>query len=146
MSANPRGSRFLRWDEAGGAVWEYSTVLKADLERGLAWLTPTDRELVLAAHESGNPTAKLYTQRPSARNARLRVSVDRILDQLTRIMNGGEDVATNVSVNGTQQTEELERLHQAIARKLAHLPPGWETVVVKREARTPGEFAIKVQY
>ena len=128
----------------GGAVWEYTVTLKADLEHALSQLDPLSRDLLLAAHTSGHPTARLYGQRVSAKNAELRLTVGGLIDRLTAILNGKEgDMPAKPSTNGTQQTEELERLHQAIARKLAHLPPGWETVVVKR---TPGEFAVKVQY
>ena len=40
--------------------------------------------------------------------------------------------ATKISNSGTAQQEELERLQQAIVRKLLALPPGWEQVVVKK--------------
>ena len=53
----------------GGAPWEYVTTLKCDLERGLEALDPIGRELLLSAHTSGHPTARLYGQRVSARNA-----------------------------------------------------------------------------
>ena len=103
--------------------------------------------MLLAAYTSGHPTARLYSQRVSARNAELRLTVGSLIDRLTAILNGKEgDMPAKPSTNGTQQTEELERLHQTITRKLASLPPGWETIMVKREARAPGAIVVKVQY
>ena len=137
-------------DWAGGAVWEYTTVLKADLARGLAWLTPIDRELVLAAHEPNNPTRRLYSQRPSARNAKLRLAVDGILDQLVQAMNGG-DATVATKTNGTQAPTEpttaeqpVSDLHDVIDKKLAKLPPDWEELRVRRGMA--GSFIVKVVY
>ena len=113
-----------------------------DIEQGLAVLDPVTRDL-LKAHMSGLGARRLAERYDISQSTAYR-RLDAASGELTNAMNaGGETVATKASINGSQQQEELERLHQAIARKLAHLPPGWETVLVKR---TPGEFAVKVQY
>ena len=137
-------------DWAGGAIWEFSSVLRSDLETGLGRLTPTDRELVLTAHQPGHAMAKLYSQRPTARNARLRMSVDGVLDRLTNLMNGrGEDVANGNGERASQRgrpvgtddlptgpagrEHELYQVFDALEAKLTRLPGvQWRSVTVSR--------------
>ena len=125
----------------GGAPWEHTATLRCDLERGLGWLDPISKDLLLAAHTSGHPTARLYNQRLSARNAGLRATVNDILDRLTTAMNGGlEDMPTKPGANGTQTAAELAKaeqpaidLHDVIDKKLAKLPGvQWRSVTVSR--------------
>ena len=121
------------------------TAYRVDIQQGLAALDPATREL-LEARMAGASTQGLATRYDCSQTTIYR-RLDAAIGELTNATNtGGAGVATKVSVNGTQQTEELERLQQAIARKLAHLPPGWDQVLIKREARTPGEFVVRVQY
>ena len=97
---------------------------RVDLMEGLARLDGSDRELLINRYERGQPS-NVFAVLAGLRLRELDVVVDGAVQGLTNAMNnGGEGVATKVSVNGSHQTEELERLHQAIARKLAHLPPG----------------------
>ena len=137
-----------RW---GGASWEMSIALKADLERGLAKLNEVSRNLLLTAHRSGHATAKLYSQRPTARTAKLRTTVDGILDQLVRVMNGGLQDMPTKPTNGTQAATEPTKaeqpaadLHAAIEAKLARLPDDWQELHIKRGMA--GSYQIRAVY
>ena len=123
----------------GGAVWEYTVILKADLEHALSQLDPLSRDLLLAAHTSGHPTARLYGQRVSARNAELRLTVGGLIDRLTAILNGGLQDMPTKPTNGTQAATEPTKaeqpvadLHAAIEAKLARLPDDWQELHIKR--------------
>ncbi len=80
--------------------------------------------------------------------------VDEAIQRLTDAMNGvgGEMAATatkpkatNGSSNGAASREvELEKVYDALERRLDGLPPGWQGIMIKRGMA--GSFVVKVVY
>ncbi len=131
-------------DRFGGAAFEVSGAYRVDLLSGLERL-PAETRGLLKLRMTGL-SARAMGRRLDVCTSTVYRRMDRAIGDLTEAMNnlgGSMATATKATVNGTQQQEELERLQQAIVRKLLALPPGWEQVVVKRGV---ADFTVKVLY